>query len=206
MHPGPHPRILVIDDDLLIHESVRLFLNDEFEILGFTSGEEALAAAEKELFPVVILDLRMNGIYGIDVLRRLKAMCPHQQIIICTGHASRDSAVQAVNLDAYRYLLKPLQLDIFRKTVYDAFLQFDRSQILQMRSSTTVNFYLSVGLNMREAEVAVEIFHGKSNREIAQVLGISQRTVEKHVERILAHFQIAKRSSLAPKIRSLGLN
>lgn len=201
-----HPRIMVIDDDPLIHESVRLFLNDEFDIVGFTSGEKALTAAEKEVFPVVVLDLRMDGMHGIEVLRRLKALSPHQQIIICTGHASRDSAVQAVNLDAFRYLLKPLQLEVFRKTVYDAFLQFDRSQILQMRSSTTVNFYLSLGLNMREAEVAVEVFHGKSNREIAKILGISQRTVEKHVERILAHFKIAKRSAFAAKIRSLGFN
>lgn len=101
-------KVLVVDDD----ESMRIACAQALEEIGFSvasaaDGEQALAIASRESFDVALLDLRMPGPPGMEVLRRLKQDSPSLMVIIITGFATIDSAVEAVKSGAYNYLPKP---------------------------------------------------------------------------------------------------
>lgn len=200
MHPL---KIMVVDDDPEIHEGIRFFLNGDYSVTSFTSGEDALVAAAQENFPVAILDLRTGGLSGIEVLKELKKIYPHQQAIILTGHSCCKSAMSAVNLGAFRYLTKPLIVDHFRETISAAFERYAFETNAQQNLVASPKDLETFGLSRRESEVAFEILQDQSNPSIAKTLGISQRTVEKHVENVLSFFSISRRNKLAAKIKDL---
>lgn len=194
---------MVVDDDVLMHEGIRMFLGEDYSIATFTSGEEAVATARREIFPVVILDLRMEDMPGIDALKRLKKICPHQQVIILTGHSCRESAIAALNLGAFRYLTKPFGIAPFKAIVSEAFERYEFVTNSHSDSFASAVELQSLGLSVRETDVALEILQDQSNLGIAKILGIAPRTVEKHVERILSLFGISSRKQLPKKIKSL---
>jgi len=101
-------RVLIIDDD----DSMRAACRQSLEVAGYgaaaaPNGEEALKRARQESFDVALLDLRMPGLPGMEVLKRLKQESPNTAVIIITGHATIDSAVEAIKLGAFDYLPKP---------------------------------------------------------------------------------------------------
>jgi two-component system response regulator HydG len=101
-------KVLIIDDE----ESMRIGCEQALELSGFSvaaaeSGEQGLKKAQQESFDVVLLDLRMPGLPGIEVLKRLKQDSPHAAVIIITGYATINSAVEAIKQGAYDYLPKP---------------------------------------------------------------------------------------------------
>jgi DNA-binding NtrC family response regulator len=101
-------KVLIVDDD----ESMRIGCAQTLEASGFTvalaaSGEEALQTASRESFDVALLDLRMPGLPGLDVLRLLKQESPNMAVIVITGYATIESAVEAIQRGAYNYLPKP---------------------------------------------------------------------------------------------------
>jgi DNA-binding NtrC family response regulator len=101
-------KVLIIDDD----ESMRIACSQTLESAGFSfslaeNGAQALDRVRQESFEVALLDLRMPGMPGTEVLKRLKQESPNTAIIIITGYAAIDSAVEAIKLGAYNYLPKP---------------------------------------------------------------------------------------------------
>jgi DNA-binding NtrC family response regulator len=101
-------KVLIIDDE----ESMRVGCRQALELSGFSSalaenGDQGLERARQESFDVALLDLRMPGMPGMEVLKRLKQESPNTAVIILTGYASIDSAVEAIKLGAYDYLPKP---------------------------------------------------------------------------------------------------
>ena len=101
-------KVLIVDDD----ESMRIACAQTLEPSWFSvavaaNGEQALEIASRESFDVALLDLRMPGLPGMEVLRRLKEDSPHLMVIIITAYATIDSAVDAVKSGAYNYLPKP---------------------------------------------------------------------------------------------------
>ena len=112
--------ILVVDDEPLIRETLEFGLQKDFSVRLAGSGREAIEAAKQESFPVVILDLRMNDLGGLDTLRELRKIDQEQKIIILTAHQSMESAIEAVNLGAFNYLTKPCDLVYLRELVSKA--------------------------------------------------------------------------------------
>jgi DNA-binding NtrC family response regulator len=106
------PRILLVDDeeDLVTYLAHRL-LKKGFTVTATTSGADALAAVERQTFDVAIIDLKMPQMDGIEVLARLKAVQPFLEAIMLTGHGSTESALEAGQLQAFRYLIKPYDYD-----------------------------------------------------------------------------------------------
>src|ERR1043166_6205672 len=80
------------------------------EVTVCADGREAFKVLEKSKFDAAILDLRMPGVTGIDVLQRLKEISPDTEAVIMTGHATEETAIAAVNLGAFRYMRKPCKL------------------------------------------------------------------------------------------------
>jgi len=104
-----HRKLLVVDDEPLVRQTLDYCLRDDYEVTVVASGEEAIAASLREDYPVVILDLCMEGLSGIETLKRLKQIRESQSIIILTAYESTESAISALNLGAFNYLTKPFE-------------------------------------------------------------------------------------------------
>ncbi|HMK96187.1 MAG TPA: response regulator, partial [Acidimicrobiales bacterium] len=103
------PRVLCVDDDALLLEGLRRQLHKEFEITGVTSGEEALATLqERGPFAVIVSDMNMPGMDGVQVLSRARQVAQDTSRILLTGHAALELALAAVNRgNIFRFLVKP---------------------------------------------------------------------------------------------------
>ncbi len=105
-------RVLIVDDEDEFVQvlSERLTLRD-FDVTTVSSGAGAIEEVENYNFDIVILDVQMPGISGIDVLREIKTLKPLIEVIMLTGHATVDTAIEGMRLGAYDFLLKPLDTD-----------------------------------------------------------------------------------------------
>lgn len=110
-------KVLLVDDepDFLDFVGKRLRLRG-FDVFGVQSGYEALAAIRHDDFDVVLLDVKMPEMDGIQTLAEIKRLAPKPEVIILTGHANMEAAVQGMELGAFDYLIKPVEISelIFR--------------------------------------------------------------------------------------------
>jgi signal transduction histidine kinase/DNA-binding response OmpR family regulator len=111
-------RILVVDDEPRMTDSVKALLAaDGHDVVTANSGSEALAKLDKNAFDVVLADLRMPDVDGLEVLRAARQIAPDRPVVMMTAYASLDSAVAAINDGAYDYLIKPIDLTEMRLTI-----------------------------------------------------------------------------------------
>src|SRR5512147_1923934 len=101
-------RVLVIDDDAGIRDSLRMTLEYEgYEMLGAANGQEGLLLAEREAPDLVLLDVKMPGMDGIEVLERLRGMSETTPVIVISGHGTISTAVEATKKGAFDFIEKP---------------------------------------------------------------------------------------------------
>ena len=115
-------KILIVDDEVKFLDSIaqRLELRD-FDVTKSTNGEEAVEIAKNEKFDLALLDLKMPGINGKEVLEILKKEHKFLEVIILTGHGSLDSAVECTKLGAFSYLPKPYELENLLEVLKQAY-------------------------------------------------------------------------------------
>jgi DNA-binding NtrC family response regulator len=117
------PRILIVDDE----ERFRLTLSKRLAERGLEvgatvgTGKEALQEIRGKAYDVVILDVKMPGMDGIQTLGEIKEINPHIEVILLTGHASVDSAVDGMRLGAYDYLMKPCEIEVLMEKINGAY-------------------------------------------------------------------------------------
>jgi signal transduction histidine kinase len=111
------PRIMIVDDEMGVRESLRAILQSDYDVLTAGSGEEALDVVARERVDVMTLDLKMPGLGGIRVLERAKQIDPDVEVLIITGYGSLDTAVQGLRFRAFDYLSKPFDCDHVRRLV-----------------------------------------------------------------------------------------
>ena len=105
-------RVLVVDDEAdFLTTLVNRLRKRNLEVSGVASGEKALGLLDKEPFDVVILDVKMPGMDGVDVLREMKRKWPLVEVIMLTGHASIESGIEGMKLGAFDYIIKPMDID-----------------------------------------------------------------------------------------------
>jgi two-component system, OmpR family, response regulator len=105
-------RVLVVDDEEEFVETIVKRLKDRgLTAAGVTSGTQALDLMQAQDFDVVILDVKMPGMDGIETLREMKKRKPLTEVIMLTGHGSVESGIQGLQLGAYNYVMKPVPLD-----------------------------------------------------------------------------------------------
>jgi signal transduction histidine kinase len=122
-HPArmaDRPRILIVDDELGVRESLRAILQGDCETLMAGSGEEALAILKEKPIDVMTLDLKMPGQGGMRVLARARELDPDVEVLIITGYGSFDTAVEGLRLQVFDYLAKPFDCDQVRTLVQKA--------------------------------------------------------------------------------------
>ena len=130
---NPDTPILFVDDDPIIHGVITKYLKD-WNVTSVFSGEEALDCLEKENFVIVITDLRMPGIGGIELLHRIKAKYNNRvQVIVITVSDDLDDLVDALDGGASDFLMKPLKKDVLIEVLQHTVLRIDRwNQSLNM--------------------------------------------------------------------------
>jgi DNA-binding response OmpR family regulator len=120
VHDGPS--VLVVDDEQdFVETLVKRMERRGFKVTGVGSGQEALLLLGKEHFDVVILDVMMPGMDGIETLREIKLAWPKIQVILLSGHGGEEMGVRGMAYGAYAYLLKPVALKTIVETAYTAF-------------------------------------------------------------------------------------
>jgi len=127
-------RVLVVDDEEeFLNHLVKRLKQRELDVHGFLSGEEAIASIREKPVEVVVLDVRMPGMDGIETLKEIKKIDPLVEVIILTGYADSDTAVEVMELGAFDYLMKPMDLDDLIYKIQDAY------QNRQFRQNSTLN-------------------------------------------------------------------
>lgn len=121
-------KVLVVDDERDFLESlVRRLQRRGVEAAGVTSGEAALESLAAAPADVVVLDVKMPGLNGLDTLREIKKRHPAVEVILLTGHASVESGVEGLALEAFDYLIKPVKLDELIERIMEA---YDRRKLV----------------------------------------------------------------------------
>ena len=114
-------RLLVVDDEPIVGKRLKqVFGKIGFAIETYTDSVAALAAMAENPFDIVVTDLKMEGIDGIEVLKRVRAMNPETRVIIITGYASPDTAELADREGVFAFLAKPFRLDELKQVIYRA--------------------------------------------------------------------------------------
>ena len=122
-------RILIVDDEeIVIRSCLRILDGDEFHVESVQDGRDALRKIEENSYDVMILDVMMPNIDGLEVLRRVKETHPNVDVIMITGLSQIDTAVQAMKLGAFDYISKPFEPDELKLVVQRA---LERRRLLQ---------------------------------------------------------------------------
>ena len=178
-------RILVVDDDESLRGVLSMVLEDDgYQVGTAASGEEALAMYLAEPFPLVITDVRMGGMSGIELLQKLKEINPETEVIVITSYASVDNVLNALRFGAYDYLVKPFEaLDFISNVVVRAvekirLIQENRAMLenlqrnkieLEQKNRTLQDLSVRDGLtglfNRRYLGEALEMLHSRSRRK-----------------------------------------
>jgi DNA-binding NtrC family response regulator len=117
-------RVLVVDDEEVVRLGYRRVLStDSFRVMAAGNGREALEMMTGDRFDVVLLDLRMPGMDGLEVLEAIKKQWPESEVVVVTGFPSIETAKAAVKLGAYDYLAKPVVPDAVLRATTGAWMQ-----------------------------------------------------------------------------------
>jgi DNA-binding NtrC family response regulator len=121
---APPGTILLVEDEEMCRKNLKRILGKEgYEVDETSSGVNALKMLDQKEYDLVLTDLKMKTVDGMEVLRRSKNLYPHTEVILITGYATVDSAVEAMKEGAYHYIAKPFQLEEVRKVVREALLK-----------------------------------------------------------------------------------
>lgn len=198
--------VLIVDDHPLFRRGVRLFLQavEGITLLGEAdSGEAALKALENTAADVVLLDLQMPGLDGIETAQRVPEVCPGAKILILTSMGSWSQVSRALKAGAAGYVMKDAEPDeliaaIRAVAAGGSYLGAQATaELLEHMSGPGQPSDLQEPLSAREEEVLILIAQGQSNREIAQQLFLSEKTVKTHVANILQKLNVKSRTQAA---------
>ena len=123
-------RIYVLDDEVItVRRLVHALSKDGYELEGFVTAAEAIAHISKTPPDLLITDVRLGDANGLEVLQQVKGMAPQTIVILMTGYASIDQAVQAIKIGAFNYIAKPFRLDDLRQVILDALKSVSHSNL-----------------------------------------------------------------------------
>jgi two-component system, LuxR family, response regulator FixJ len=185
----------VVDDDLAVRQSLSFLLaSDGLPVRLHESALAFLEAMTETATGCIVTDVRMPGIDGIELLRRLKARGFGLPVIVMTGHADVPMAVEAMKEGAVDFIEKPFDDDLFLAAVRSA-LRLQEQHAQRDAQIAEVQARLQ-GLSERERQVLGGLVAGKANKVIAYDLGISPRTVEIYRANVMTKMQAGSLSEL----------
>lgn len=193
------PTVFVVDDDAAVGDAIRLLLKSvglRSEV--YSSATDFLQAYDQEQPGCLILDVRMPGMSGLDLQRRLQELGSKLPIIFVTAHGDVPMAVNALKAGAADFIQKPFRDQDLLDKIQDA-LKADRTWRTAETELDEIRSQLA-SLTPREEEVMELVVAGKPNKNIARTLGISQRTVEIHRARVMEKMRARSVPMLVQKV------
>ena len=198
---GTPVRILIADDHELVRRGMRAIIEGErgWEVCGeATTGRQALAMASELKPAIIVLDLSLPEMNGVEVTRHVRAAFPGVAVLIVTMHDDEAIVKEAIEAGASGYILKAdagrMLSDAIRTLLADGEYISERVRVpaetLRPGATRGKSAAEAGTLTAREREVVQLLAEGKSNKEIAATLGISIKTAETHRARIMAKLQI----------------
>lgn len=209
-------RVLIADDHPMFRDGLAALVNrvDDLSVVGeATSGDEAVRLAAETQPDVILMDLKMPGLSGIDATRQIVATSPHIRVLVITMFEDDHLVFTALRAGARGYVLKDGDEEellrairavasgeaIFSPTIAQRLIDYFASPW------PTVPAHLFPELTEREREILNLIAQGRSNAEIAQRLFLSPKTVANHVSNIFSKLQVADRAEAIVRAREAGL-
>ncbi len=199
--------VLIVDDHEVVRSGVRAFLDalPDIAVIGeANSGEDAVEAALEHAPDVVLMDLVMDQIDGVEATRKVKNASPRTQVVVLTSYHQDEFIFPALQAGAISYILKDIQMDeladaIRRAADGEATLhpQVASRVIQEIHGAKSEELNPYTELTDREMEVLKLIASGMSNSEIADHLVISENTVKGHVSNILSKLHLVDRTQAA---------
>lgn len=176
--------VFVLDDDAAVRDSLRLMLKTAgYSVATFSSADEFLVTCNPETMGCLILDVDMPGTDGHQLQEAINKRGLGIQLIFLTGKGSIPQSVRAIKAGAIDFLTKPVDTTQLLNCVDQALVQCSRMHE-QANDSQSMGARLA-GLTEREKEVMILVVAGHTNKEIAERLGISSRTVESHRAKVM---------------------
>jgi FixJ family two-component response regulator len=204
MNPNSLRTIHVVDDDEAVRRSLAALLASRgYGVMPFASGEQFLAEADLSLHGCVVLDLRMDGLSGLQVLQALRERGSPLAVLFLSGHGDLPSAVQAMRDGAHDWLQKPCADDELIERI-EAMLAGARADAARAGERDKKRSQWAA-LTPRERDVALLVAKGLANKVIAQQLPIDVRTVETNRARVFDKLGMANAVELANFVRDAGL-
>ena len=194
--PGTQIRVLVVDDHRIVREGIGLIIDREPDtaVVGFAaSGEEAVAAYRAQKPDIVLMDLQLAGMNGVEAIVAIRKLNPDARIIVLTMYDGDEDIHRALQAGATTYLLKDSLsddlLDVVRSVhAGKRFLPPDIQARLNDRASRPT-------LSQREVDVLHRVLQGQRNKEIAADMSISEETVEVHLRNVFAKLGVHDRTA-----------
>ena len=209
--------ILLVEDHTIVREGLRRLLESEEDlaVIGEASnGREALALAIELSPDVVLMDIEMPSGNGLEAIRRILKFLPETKIIVLTAHSDEEHAQNAIQVGAAGFLPKQHSVNALRRVVRK--VQQGHNVYIPSISESSARFHLQHNgaamknqdtskLTSREIEVLQYIAGGSSNKQTAEVLGISIKTVEKHRGHLMEKLGIHNTASLTRYAITTGI-
>jgi two-component system, NarL family, response regulator LiaR len=197
--------VLVADDHEVVRQGLRTFLQlqDGIDVVGDAAdGAQAVTRVEELLPDVVLMDLVMPRMDGIEAIRRIRAVSPSTRVLVLTSFAEDEKVFAAVKAGAAGYLLKdvkPQELGEAIRVVHggEALLHPSVAARLMQEMASRDTRTSPDSLTDREMEVLRLVARGMANKEIALELGVAEKTVKTHVSNILQKLHLADRTQAA---------
>ncbi|MCI3926955.1 response regulator transcription factor [Paenibacillus sp. TRM 82003] len=199
-------RVLLAEDQAMVRYGLKMMIetDPELRVAGeAANGKEAIALCEKQAFDIVVLDIRMPEMNGLEALRILRSRWPRTKALMLTTFNDDEYALEALKHGAQGYLLKDAEPEALIRSIRSCLsgglsLQEDVAakvipRLLRSREERTVD----ASITPRELAVLRLVGEGRSNREIAEELGLSVGTVKNHVSQIMDKLELRDRTQLA---------
>jgi DNA-binding NarL/FixJ family response regulator len=205
--PGSNIRILIVDDHPVVRAGLASMLATQpaIEVAdSVSSGEEALDVLERQSLDIVLLDLRMPGMNGIDTLLAIKRKATPVHVIVLTSYETDEDIYRAVNAGAEGYLLK----NTSQREMVEAIrsVRAGNRYIPRHIASRLAERMTRSNLTTRELEILKILTKGLTNKQIASALGISDNTVRNHVNSIIEKLEVSDRTEASTTAIQRGLN
>ena len=201
-----HIRVLLVDDHAVVRVGLRLFLADQadLEVVGEADDGASAVARAQELVPdVVLMDLRMPRLDGIEATRQIRAALPQTAVVVLTTYTDTANIGKAIAAGAIGYVPKDVPPPELAATIREAahgvlhLAPLVQRTLLQALAAPRRAEPDPKELTEREREVLVLLAEGRSNKEIARHLHVSERTVKGHVGHVLGKLGMVSRTQAA---------
>ncbi|HEV2862263.1 MAG TPA: response regulator transcription factor [Pyrinomonadaceae bacterium] len=199
-------RIIVVDDQAVVRQGFVSLINTvaDMEVIAQgTNGQQAVELYRTHKPDVMLMDLRMPVMGGVDAIKALRREFPQARVIILTTFDGDEDIYRSLQAGAQGYLLK----DMFFEELEDAIrtVHSGGRRIPGVVAERLAGRMSGSDLTARELEVLEQIVRGKSNKEIAQTLGISEATVKSHINNVLSKLDASDRTQAATKALQRGI-